>query len=61
MKQHILSIGKALTKVEQRTINGGFAEECDPVTGPCTHNGDCHPIHSGFPSICQFGCCITPY
>lgn len=61
MKQHILSIGKALSKAEQRSINGGFGEECDTHAGTCTNHGDCYNLIRNLPSFCQFGCCITPY
>ncbi len=61
MKQHILSIGKALTKAEQSTIHGGFGEECDPLSGTCTNDGDCYELHNRFPSSCIAGCCVTPY
>jgi hypothetical protein len=60
MKQHILSIGKALSKLEQSTINGGFGEECDPFLGTCTSDEQCQPVYNGFPAYCECGCCVTP-
>ncbi|WP_298427751.1 hypothetical protein [uncultured Kordia sp.] len=60
MKQQILSIGKELTKSEQRTINGGFGEECERLLGACTIDADCHNVNFGFQAFCEFGCCVTP-
>jgi len=60
MKQQILSIGKELSKVEQRKIQGGFGEECEPLLGSCTSDEQCHPVNNGFRAFCQFGCCVTP-
>ncbi|MGH1387744.1 hypothetical protein [Kordia sp.] len=60
MKQQILSIGQALSKSEQRTIYGGFGEECEPLLGSCTSDEQCHPVHNGFRAYCEFGCCVTP-
>ncbi len=60
MKQHILNIGKVLTKAEQRIIHGGFGEECEPLLGSCTSDEQCHPVHNGFLAYCELGCCVTP-
>jgi len=63
MKKSILNIGTALTKTEQKTINGGFfGEECgpDPRIIACTDNAQCHAMNYGMVAICQFGCCLTP-
>lgn len=68
----ILSLGRALNKTEQKTINGGngpFRSGCpsDPhgcgYTGQsCNSNGDCEPNPiPGAPTSCDFGCCLNAY
>lgn len=60
MIQHILNLGKVLTKTEQRYIYGSFGEECEPLLGTCTSDDQCHPVHNGLQAYCEFGCCVTP-
>lgn len=33
-KQHVLNLGKPLTKAEQKEINGSHGGPCDDYTGP---------------------------
>lgn len=65
MKKQILSIGKVLTKKEQRTISGGIVPE--PIDSPCEE-----PVLPPPPEGCRYikiGPCryrliclqITPY
>ena len=49
MKKRILSLGKALSKNEQKVINGGFA-------GRCKDPGDCSPAET-----CVGGYCVPPF
>jgi len=58
MKKHILNIGKALNKAEQKQITGG----CNPGLGnagcPCDDEIDCITIGDPFaPWICIQGFC----
>jgi hypothetical protein len=50
MKKSILNIGKALNKIEQKSINGGG------FGGSCNTNEDC-PVNG---HICNCGDCIDP-
>jgi hypothetical protein len=50
MKKQILNLGEALSKADQRLINGGT-----PFSGVCNVNEDC-----GIGLICVCGDCINP-
>lgn len=77
MKKSILNIGKALSKVEQKTVNGGDPNppgNCNsfptfPNLSPsghtnttCSSTADCPPNPiPGAPYMCDFGCCLYAY
>ncbi|TDQ23969.1 hypothetical protein [Tenacibaculum caenipelagi] len=66
MKKSILNLGKALNKIEQKTINGG-GESCpprgcyysdDPLNTPATLCGTCQDYHS-LPQECQMSVLVN--
>jgi len=66
MKTTILKFGKALSKTEQKSINGGTGANCpDPFGQPfgatqaCTTDNDCHNVIFQAIANCSFGCCVT--
>ncbi|WP_442267175.1 hypothetical protein ACSIGC_05645 [Tenacibaculum sp. ZS6-P6] len=54
MKKSILNLGKALNKVEQKTINGGFGpiRYCKNIGGYCDPMHICESRGAGLPGVC---------
>jgi hypothetical protein len=64
MKKQILNLGKALSKADQKEINGGgippgWCRRTNGNTGQsCNNHSDC-TVNAALSPVCHQGCCNT--